>query len=126
MNAAEPADAANAEPPAPEAPPAAAAAGPPEPYRHDEALVPALAQLADAACQDATDMLNASLSLRAVMAQTDSPVDASALKVLYNTFCYRITPASVDAVAGATLEPVDGRSFMPFAMREASDDIRQL
>ncbi|MGW6931365.1 hypothetical protein ACWGE0_15030 [Lentzea sp. NPDC054927] len=48
------------------------------------------------------------------------------MQVLYNTFCYRITVAPVDAVAGATLGPVDGQSFLPFAMREASDDIRQL
>lgn len=101
-------------------------AGRPGPYRHDPAFVPGLARLADVCCDNATDLLNATLSMRALAAQMEPPLDRSGVEVLHNTFWYRITPASVDQVAGASLGPVEGRSLMPFAMRTANEDVHQL
>ncbi|MFJ8963318.1 hypothetical protein ACIRG5_28425 [Lentzea sp. NPDC102401] len=101
-------------------------AGRADQYRHDPAFVPGLASLADICCEEATDLLNASLNMRALAAETDPPLDPAGVEVVFNTFWYRLTPAAVDEVAGASLEPIEGPSFAPFALREAGEDIRQL
>lgn len=117
MNAAEPAD---AKPPASASPPEAD--GPSRPYRHDPALVPVLAQLADAACDGAGDPHDASWRAEQLAEKINPPVEHAAAMVLVNAFLYTLRHEEVPQ-AGAKLTPTDGPSF-PVALRDVPDDMR--
>ncbi len=99
---------------------------PPAPYRHDATRVPALARVADAACDGVTDPHEAGLRVEALAAQADPQVDHPAAMALLNTFMYVIRVAPVEAQPDARLEPLDGASLLPVALREAGDDLRRL
>ncbi len=100
--------------------------GPPSPYQHDAARVPALARVADAACEGVTDPHEAGLRVEALAAQADPRVDRPGAMALCSTFMYVIRVASVEAQPDARLEPLDGLSLLPVALREAGDDLRRL
>jgi hypothetical protein len=100
--------------------------GPPAPYWHDATRVPALARVADAACEGVTDPHEAGLRVEKLAAQADPHVDRPAATVLRNTFMYTIEVAPVHVQPDAKLEPLDGTSLFPPALREAEDDLRRL
>jgi len=118
VNAAEPAD---AEPPVSASPPEAG--GPPKPYRHDAALVPVLAQLADAACDGAGDPHDASWRAQ-LLAEQMNPVERSAASVLVNAFLYTLRHEEIPQV-GAKLMPMDGPSLLPIALHDVPGDMRK-
>lgn len=106
---------------------AARSGGRPAPYRHDPALMPALARLADAACEGVTDLHDASMCVESLAARADPPVERSAALVLLHTFLYFIKTEPVEAPQpGASLEPLNGPSLLPTALRDAGEDINQL
>lgn len=100
--------------------------GPPAPYRHDPTRVPALALVADAACEGVTDPHEAGLRVEALAAQADPQVDRPAATALLNTFMYVTRVAPVEAQSDARLEPLDGPSLFPVALRDSGDDLRRL
>lgn len=118
MNAAEPAD---AEPSASAAPPGASRL--PRPYRHDVALVPVLAQLADAACEGAGDPHDASWRAEQLAEQMTPPVDQAAAMVLVTAFLYTLHHEEIPQ-AGAKLTPMDGPSLLPVPLRDVPGDMR--
>ncbi|MFJ9902030.1 hypothetical protein ACIRVK_03810 [Streptomyces sp. NPDC101152] len=96
-------------------------------YRHDPSLVPALAGLADAACEEADDLVTASLRIRQIAEDSEASFDLSALQVLTTTFTYHLaTRPFMSAQPGASLVPLDGPSTFPMALRDADSDVRAL
>ncbi|MGW3441999.1 DUF7380 domain-containing protein [Streptomyces sp. NPDC001076] len=96
-------------------------------YRHDPSLVPALAGLADAACEEADDLVTASLRIRQIAEDSEAAFDLSALQVLTTTFTYHLaTRPFMSAQPGACLVPLDGPSVFPMALRDADSDVRAL
>jgi hypothetical protein len=99
----------------------------PAPYVHDPALVPALARLVDAACQNATDPHEASMRMPALAAQAVPSLDRPTTNVLIHTLLYTIEVNAVDApLFGASLAPLKGLSLLPVALRDAGDEINKL
>ncbi|MFD9735684.1 hypothetical protein [Umezawaea sp. NPDC059074] len=94
-----------------------------EPYRHDAALVPALARLADAACDGVADPHEASLWARQLSEQSDPAVNPCAANVVVTAFLYTLFHDDIP-VAGANLRPIDGPSMLPVALKDTSGDIR--
>jgi hypothetical protein len=117
VNAAEPAD---PEPPTSVSLPEAG--GPSRPYRHDAALVPVLAKLADAACDGAGDPHDASWRAEQLAEEMDPLVEHAAALVLVNAFLYTLRQEVPQA--GAELTPMDGPSLLPVALRDAPGDMR--
>lgn len=96
-------------------------------YRHDSSMVPALAELADAACEGAEDLLSASLRIRRLAQDADTSFDVAALRVLAMTFTYHLAMRPfMTAQPGVFLVPLDGPSLFPVALREADGDVREL
>ncbi|HEX5116300.1 MAG TPA: hypothetical protein VFW65_13980 [Pseudonocardiaceae bacterium] len=95
-------------------------------YRHDPAQVAVLAQLADRACDGVTDIHDAGTRIPAIAAETASPVASAATAQLVNLFSYTLSVEAIAGQPGATLEPLDGPSFYPLALRDAGSDIRAL
>lgn len=98
----------------------------PDGYRHDATRVPALARVADAACDGVADPHDAALQVEAVARQVDPQVDRAAAVALYHTFMYGINVAPVQEQPDAQLGPIEGPSLLPIALREAGEDLRQL
>lgn len=119
MNAAEPAD---AEPPASASP--READGPPGPYWHDPALVPVLAQLADAACDGAGDPHDASWRADQLAEEMNPPVEHAATLVLVNAFLYTLRHEEIPQ-AGTKLTPTDGPSLLPVPLSDVTGDMRE-
>ncbi|MER7992365.1 DUF7380 domain-containing protein [Micromonospora chalcea] len=100
--------------------------GRPVPYRYDPTMIPALARLADLACDGVDDPHNAGLRVEGLAMQADPPIEPAAARALFTTFMYLIQVASPDEPPDARLDPVNGPSLFPVALREASGDLRQL
>ncbi|MCX4698661.1 hypothetical protein [Streptomyces sp. NBC_01373] len=96
-------------------------------YRHDSSLVPALAELADAACEGSEDLPSVSLRIRRLAQETGTPFDAAALDVLTTTFTYHLAMRPfMSTQPGVSLVPLDGPSIFPVALRDADSDVREL
>ncbi len=95
-------------------------------YRHDPAQVAALAQFADRACDGVTDIPDAGTRIPSLAAETSPPLAPAAIAQLVNLFSYTLSVEAVSRQAGATLEPLDGPSFYPPALRDANSDVRAL
>ncbi|MGW0823810.1 DUF7380 domain-containing protein [Streptomyces sp. NPDC002845] len=96
-------------------------------YRHDSSLVPALARLADAACEGADDLVTASLRIPQIAQDAETSFDLAALQVLTATFTYHLAMRPfMSAQPGASLVPLDGPSLFPVALRDADSDVREL
>ncbi|WP_443057488.1 DUF7380 domain-containing protein [Streptomyces sp. NBC_00696] len=90
-------------------------------------MVPALAELADAACEGAKDLPSASLRIRRLAEEADTSLDAAALRVLAMTFTYHLAMRPfMSARPGVSLVPLDGPSLFPVALHDADSDIREL
>ncbi|MEU8787887.1 hypothetical protein [Streptomyces sp. NPDC048643] len=96
-------------------------------YRHDSSTVPALAELADAACEGAEDLLSASLRIRRLAQEADDSFDVAALRVLAMTFTYHLAMRPfMSAQPGVFLVPLEGPSLFPVALHDADSDVREL
>ncbi|WP_199875744.1 hypothetical protein [Streptomyces sp. Root1310] len=96
-------------------------------YQHDPSVVPALARLADLACEGAEDLLSASLRIRQLSQDSEVPFELAALRTLTTTFTYHLSVRPfMSAQPGALLVPLDGPSLFPMALRDADDDVRAL
>ncbi|GAB3474603.1 DUF4209 domain-containing protein [Amycolatopsis cihanbeyliensis] len=116
MNTAEPADAL---PPNESARPES----PRAPYRHEAAHIPALARLADAACEDVGDPLDASVRVGQLAEQMAPAAERPDARVVALAFSYVLRHREIPQ-GGADLGPLDGPSLYPTAMREVSEEIR--
>src|SRR5207248_7211152 len=76
--------------------------GRPAPYRYDPTIVPALARLADLACEGVDDPHDAGLRVEGLAMQADPPIEPAAARALFTTFMYLIQVASPN-------EPPDAR-----------------
>lgn len=114
---------ANAESSAAAVPPTDASR-PAQPYQHDPALVPVLAQLADAAAQDVGDPHDAGWRVQLLAERNDPPMDRSVVNALVNAFLYTQHGEEIPQ-AGAALAPMDGPALLPIAMHDASNDVRK-
>lgn len=94
-----------------------------QPYQHDPALVPMLAQLADAACDGVADPHDASWRAQLLAEQSDPPVERSAALVLVHAFLYTLRDDEIPQ-AGVKLTPMDGPSLLPIALRDSPSDVR--
>ncbi|MFD0022797.1 hypothetical protein [Streptomyces sp. NPDC058382] len=96
-------------------------------YRHDPSLVPALARLVDAACEEADDLMTASLRIRQIAQDIETSLPPAALQVLTTTFTYHLAiHPFMSSQPGASLVPFDGPSIFPVALRDADSDTRAL
>jgi hypothetical protein len=96
-------------------------------YRHDSSTVAALANLADAACEGAEDLLTASLRIRQLAEEADISFDVAALRILAMTFTYHLEMRPLmSGRPGAYLVPLDGPSLFPVALRDADSEVRAL
>ncbi|MFF5148135.1 hypothetical protein ACFY6U_52000 [Streptomyces sp. NPDC013157] len=96
-------------------------------YRHDPSSVPALARLADAACEGADDLMTASLRIPQIAQDAETSFDLAALQILTTTFAYHLAiHPFMSAQPGASLVPIDGPSIFPMALRDADSDVRAL
>ncbi|MBM7494029.1 hypothetical protein JOD64_005251 [Micromonospora luteifusca] len=85
-----------------------------------------MARLADLACDGVDDPHNAGLRTERLAKQANPQIEAAAAKALFTTFMYLIQVASPDEPPDARLDPLDGPSLFPLALREADGDLRQL
>ncbi|MFG2867676.1 hypothetical protein [Streptomyces sp. NPDC048338] len=96
-------------------------------YRHDASLVPALAALADEACEGAEDFMDASLRIGKIAQVSGKSFDPAALRVLTTTFTYHLAiHPFMSSQPGASLVPLDGPSIFPMALRDADSEVRAL
>lgn len=98
----------------------------PGPYQHGVASVPVLARLVDAACDGVDDPLTAAWRVPKLAEQYEPSIEPSAAVVVRDMLLYVIRTAPVDTQPEAVLEPLDGSSPLPPALRRAGDDIRAL
>jgi hypothetical protein len=110
------ADAPGPDPAAPPAPPVL------EPRRLDPALVPVLARLADAGCEDAADPLFAGMRMAQLASQMNPAFEPFELQIVTLAFAYTLRCEELPD-AGAELTPLTGPSI-PVALRETTDDLR--
>ncbi|WP_432195900.1 hypothetical protein [Streptomyces sp. bgisy027] len=96
------------------------------PYQHDSAVVPALAQLADVACEGAEGFHEVSINVQKIAAKLTPSLDPAAVRELATTFMYHlmVTPLG-SAQPGASLVPLDGPAF-PRALNDSDDEVRAL
>ncbi|MFI6031847.1 DUF7380 domain-containing protein [Amycolatopsis magusensis] len=93
-------------------------------YRHDGALAPVLARLADAACNEADDPHDVSLRAERLAGQMNPPIDRPAVSVVVDAFRYTLHHEKPPR-AGAELTPTEGLSLLPQALHDVSADVRE-
>jgi hypothetical protein len=95
---------------------------------HDPAVVPRLAQLVDAACDGIEYLHDPSHRVRKLADQVRLAADDPAVIALVRTFAYVLQQlnASDQGQPGVELAPLDGPSWMPEALRDASVDLKAL
>jgi hypothetical protein len=96
------------------------------PYQHDSAVVPALAQLADVACEGAEGFLEVGVNVQELAAKPTPPLDPAAVRELVTTFAYHLSVMPLgSAQPGASLVPLDGPAI-PRALNDSDDEVRAL
>jgi hypothetical protein len=95
-------------------------------YRHDPARVAVLAELTDRACDGVTDIHDAGSRIPSLATETSPQVASAAIAQLVNLFSYTLSTEAIGAQPGATLEPLDGPTFYPLALRDADREVRAL
>nr|BFE56486.1 hypothetical protein GCM10020063_010120 [Dactylosporangium thailandense] len=97
------------------------------PYTHDPERLPALATLVDAICDGATDPHDAALRVDELSPRIDPLTSRSEKMALFHTFMYLLEVSTPDqARVDARLEPLDGPSLLPVALRDATEAMRML
>jgi hypothetical protein len=82
--------------------------------------------LADAACEGVTDPHDAGLRVETLAAHAEPRIDRAAATALVHTFMYVTSVAAVEEQPNARLQPVDGPSLFPVALRVAGEDFHRL
>jgi hypothetical protein len=96
------------------------------PYNHDPSMIPALAQLADAACEGVDGTHEASLRVAKLAKNANPPFNSASVRELTITFAYTLAPHPLgSAQPGADLVPLEGPSY-PRALRDADENVRAL
>ncbi|MEV0561458.1 hypothetical protein [Dactylosporangium sp. NPDC050588] len=97
------------------------------PYTYDPERLPALATLVDAACDGAADPHGVALRVDELSSQIDPLTSRSEKMALFHTFMYLLEVTTPDqARVDARLEPLDGPSLLPVALRDATEAMRTL
>ncbi|MCX5363749.1 hypothetical protein OG864_34240 [Streptomyces sp. NBC_00124] len=95
-------------------------------YHYDPSAVPALARLADMACDGVAELHEVSTRVRRLAENATPAFDQTAVRELTITFAYTVAPHPLGASQpGADLVPLEGPSI-PRALRDAEEGVREL
>ncbi|MFM9456868.1 DUF7380 domain-containing protein [Streptomyces europaeiscabiei] len=95
-------------------------------YQYDPSTVPALARLADEACDGVPDLHEAGIRVRRLAENATPAFDQAAVRELTITFAYTVAPHPLGSSRpGADLVPLEGPSI-PRPLREASESVHDL